>query len=161
MRVRWKPCCLAYRLVWQCNKWRFLFLRVSSVLNRDTKQFGKKHLVDNDDDTCWNSDQVFHNYMLLSSQKIHSVLLSECIQNMIFYNIWLFGRYWYFFSRVMNIEWNPWCHRILIDCINITILAQSLIIYDSILYSIFHVMPFSFFMIYSKTPLLSGFSFRN
>ncbi|KAL4227992.1 Nuclear receptor 2C2-associated protein [Mactra antiquata] len=32
-------------------------LRVSSVLNRDTKQFGKKHLVDNDDDTCWNSDQ--------------------------------------------------------------------------------------------------------
>ncbi|XP_052794379.1 nuclear receptor 2C2-associated protein-like [Mya arenaria] len=32
-------------------------IRVSSVLNRDTKQFGKKHLVDSDDDTCWNSDQ--------------------------------------------------------------------------------------------------------
>ncbi|XP_063431235.1 nuclear receptor 2C2-associated protein-like isoform X2 [Mytilus trossulus] len=33
------------------------FKRVSSVLNRDTKQFGKKYLVDEEDDTCWNSDQ--------------------------------------------------------------------------------------------------------
>lgn len=32
-------------------------VRVSSVLNRDTKQFGSKHLLDDDDDTCWNSDQ--------------------------------------------------------------------------------------------------------
>jgi hypothetical protein len=32
--------------------------RVSSVLNRDTKQFGKKHLFDGEDETCWNSDQV-------------------------------------------------------------------------------------------------------
>ncbi|VDI16808.1 nuclear receptor 2C2-associated protein-like [Mytilus galloprovincialis] len=32
-------------------------IRVSSVLNRDTKQFGKKYLVDEEDDTCWNSDQ--------------------------------------------------------------------------------------------------------
>ena len=32
--------------------------RVSSVLNRDVKQFGKKHMFDNDDETCWNSDQV-------------------------------------------------------------------------------------------------------
>lgn len=31
---------------------------VSSVLNRDVKQFGKKFLFDNNDDTCWNSDQV-------------------------------------------------------------------------------------------------------
>lgn len=31
--------------------------RVSSVLNRDAKQFGKKHLFDADEETCWNSDQ--------------------------------------------------------------------------------------------------------
>jgi hypothetical protein len=27
------------------------------VLNRDTRQFGKKHLFDQDEETCWNSDQ--------------------------------------------------------------------------------------------------------
>ena len=32
--------------------------RVSSTLNRDTKQFGKKFLFDNREETCWNSDQV-------------------------------------------------------------------------------------------------------
>ncbi|XP_078468783.1 nuclear receptor 2C2-associated protein [Lampetra fluviatilis] len=31
--------------------------RVSSVLNRDGKQFGKKHLFDGNEETCWNSDQ--------------------------------------------------------------------------------------------------------
>ena len=31
---------------------------VSSVLNRDVKQYGKKFLFDKEDDTCWNSDQV-------------------------------------------------------------------------------------------------------
>nr|CAD7448538.1 unnamed protein product [Timema bartmani] len=31
--------------------------RVSSVLNKDVKQFGKKHLFDNQEETCWNSDQ--------------------------------------------------------------------------------------------------------
>ncbi|XP_055228219.1 nuclear receptor 2C2-associated protein isoform X2 [Gorilla gorilla gorilla] len=31
--------------------------RVSSVLNRNTRQFGKKHLFDQDEETCWNSDQ--------------------------------------------------------------------------------------------------------
>jgi len=31
--------------------------RVSSVLNRNVKEFGKKHLFDGKDDTCWNSDQ--------------------------------------------------------------------------------------------------------
>eukprot|EP00111_Clytia_hemisphaerica_P008902 TCONS_00025993-protein len=30
---------------------------VSSILNRDTKQYGKKFLFDGEDDTCWNSDQ--------------------------------------------------------------------------------------------------------
>ncbi|NXH11678.1 NR2CA protein, partial [Bucco capensis] len=31
--------------------------RVSSVLNRDGKQFGKQHLFDGSEETCWNSDQ--------------------------------------------------------------------------------------------------------
>lgn len=39
-----------------------LSCRVSSVLNRNSRQFGKKHLFDQDEETCWNSDQVgcFH-----------------------------------------------------------------------------------------------------
>ncbi|KFP64807.1 Nuclear receptor 2C2-associated protein, partial [Cariama cristata] len=31
--------------------------RVSSVLRRDVKQFGKKHMFDASEETCWNSDQ--------------------------------------------------------------------------------------------------------
>lgn len=31
--------------------------RVSSVLNRDVRSFGKKHLFDGREDTCWNSEQ--------------------------------------------------------------------------------------------------------
>ncbi|NWU87484.1 NR2CA protein, partial [Onychorhynchus coronatus] len=31
--------------------------RVSSVLNRDVKQFGKQHMFDGSEETCWNSDQ--------------------------------------------------------------------------------------------------------
>lgn len=36
--------------------------RVSSVLRRAIKEFGPRHLVDEEEDTCWNSDQVqyFH-----------------------------------------------------------------------------------------------------
>ena len=33
-------------------------LRVSSVLNRDVKEYGKKFMFDGNDETCWNSDQV-------------------------------------------------------------------------------------------------------
>ncbi|RKO99310.1 hypothetical protein CXG81DRAFT_20583 [Caulochytrium protostelioides] len=32
-------------------------LRVSSVLNRDTKTYGKQHLLDASEETCWNSDE--------------------------------------------------------------------------------------------------------
>ncbi|CAN7989098.1 unnamed protein product, partial [Ixodes hexagonus] len=31
--------------------------RVSSVLNRDATGFGKQHLTDGNEETCWNSDQ--------------------------------------------------------------------------------------------------------
>lgn len=39
--------------------------RVSSVLNKDSKQFGKLHLFDGDDETCWNSDQGSPQWILL------------------------------------------------------------------------------------------------
>ena len=32
--------------------------RVSSVLNRNSKQYGKKFMFDGQEETCWNSDQV-------------------------------------------------------------------------------------------------------
>jgi hypothetical protein len=32
--------------------------RVSSVLNKDTKSYGKQFLSDGKEETCWNSDQV-------------------------------------------------------------------------------------------------------
>ena len=40
--------------------------RVSSTLNRDTKQFGKKFLFDGRNETCWNSDQVKNNLLHLT-----------------------------------------------------------------------------------------------
>ncbi len=33
-------------------------LRVSSTLHEDVKQFGKQHLFDGNDETCWNSSNV-------------------------------------------------------------------------------------------------------
>ncbi|XP_042198623.1 nuclear receptor 2C2-associated protein [Callorhinchus milii] len=39
--------------------------RVSSVLNRDVKQFGKKFLFDRNEETCWNSDQGSCQWVLL------------------------------------------------------------------------------------------------
>ncbi|KAI4894188.1 hypothetical protein NFI96_017886 [Prochilodus magdalenae] len=46
---------------------RFLVvsLRVSSVLNRDVKQFGKKFMFDSNEETCWNSDQGDQQWVLL------------------------------------------------------------------------------------------------
>ena len=35
-------------------------IRVSSVLNKDVKSFGKQFLTDRDTSTCWNSDRVRH-----------------------------------------------------------------------------------------------------
>ena len=42
----------------ECCNDRISSLAVSSVLSADTKQYGKKFLIDDDDDTCWSSDQV-------------------------------------------------------------------------------------------------------
>lgn len=47
------------------SKYRFLSIvsdhhrRVSSVLNKNSKQFGKQNMFDGSDETCWNSHQVF------------------------------------------------------------------------------------------------------
>ena len=47
-----------------CIRFQRIFLlllfvhRVSSVLNRDIKQFGKRCMFDGLEETCWNSDQV-------------------------------------------------------------------------------------------------------
>ncbi|KAJ9581732.1 hypothetical protein L9F63_023091 [Diploptera punctata] len=43
--------------------------RVSSVLNRDVKQFGKKYLFDENDETCWNSDQGCPQWISLEFEK--------------------------------------------------------------------------------------------
>ncbi|XP_053556671.1 nuclear receptor 2C2-associated protein [Bombina bombina] len=39
--------------------------RVSSVLNRDIKQFGKQFLFDGREETCWHSDQGSSQWILL------------------------------------------------------------------------------------------------
>ncbi|XP_037530740.1 nuclear receptor 2C2-associated protein [Nematolebias whitei] len=49
--------------------------RVSSVLHRDVKQFGKKHMFDKNEETCWNSDQGECQWVLLDFPQ--SVQVSE------------------------------------------------------------------------------------
>ncbi|XP_076322985.1 nuclear receptor 2C2-associated protein [Tachypleus tridentatus] len=44
-------------------------IRVSSVLNRDVKQFGKQYMIDRNDDTCWNSDQGSPQWICLNFSK--------------------------------------------------------------------------------------------
>lgn len=39
--------------------------RVSSVLNREVKQFGKKCMFDGNEETCWNSDQGSIQWLML------------------------------------------------------------------------------------------------
>lgn len=56
----------------------FKISSVSSVLNDDTKQFGKQYLTDGNAETCWNSDQgpyqwiycSFNNHFTLKQFKI-------------------------------------------------------------------------------------------
>ncbi|XP_056374176.1 nuclear receptor 2C2-associated protein [Hyla sarda] len=49
--------------------------RVSSVLQRDVKQFGKQFLFDRKEETCWNSDQGSSQWILLEFP--HKVCVSE------------------------------------------------------------------------------------
>ncbi|XP_018583902.1 nuclear receptor 2C2-associated protein [Scleropages formosus] len=52
--------------------------RVSSVLNRDAKQFGKKYMFDCNEETCWNSDQGLSQWVLLQfprASRVSAVIL--------------------------------------------------------------------------------------
>ncbi|NXG73016.1 NR2CA protein, partial [Baryphthengus martii] len=49
--------------------------RVSSVLNRDVKQFGKQHMFDPSEETCWNSDQGTCQWVTLDFP--HAVKVSQ------------------------------------------------------------------------------------
>jgi len=53
--------------------------RVSSTLNRDTKQFGKKYLFDGRTETCWNSDQGSPQWVSLEFEEKVSVS-ALCLQ---------------------------------------------------------------------------------
>lgn len=46
---------------------------VSSVLNRDVKQYGKKYLFDGDEETCWNSDQGSPQWISVEFDKLCTV----------------------------------------------------------------------------------------
>jgi len=46
-----------------------LMIRVSSVLNKDNKQFGSKNMFDGSDDTCWNSHQGSPQFVCLEFDK--------------------------------------------------------------------------------------------
>ncbi|XP_019852300.1 PREDICTED: nuclear receptor 2C2-associated protein-like isoform X1 [Amphimedon queenslandica] len=48
-------------------------LRVSSTLNRDAKQFGKRNMFDDNCDTCWNSDHGSPQFVALEFPKPVSV----------------------------------------------------------------------------------------
>eukprot|EP01100_Stratorugosa_tubuloviscum_P001611 TRINITY_DN1365_c2_g1_i2.p1 TRINITY_DN1365_c2_g1~~TRINITY_DN1365_c2_g1_i2.p1 ORF type:complete len:163 (+),score=55.36 TRINITY_DN1365_c2_g1_i2:45-491(+) len=50
-------------------------IRVSSVLNKDIKQFGKQFLIDDSDQTCWNSDQGKSQFIIINFENL--ILLSS------------------------------------------------------------------------------------
>ena len=56
-------------LLFACILISIVYDRVSSVLNRDVKQFGKKYMFDDNEETCWNSDQVDLYPYLLAGMK--------------------------------------------------------------------------------------------
>ncbi len=68
-------CCPIYLLGFNA----VLFFRVSSVLNKNSKEYGKQYMVDNCDDTCWNSAQVcdlmifLHRFRLLKYLNIIAI----------------------------------------------------------------------------------------
>lgn len=53
-------------------------LRVSSVLNDDSRAYGRQHLLDDRDDTCWNSAAGAEQYVLVQLEgpaAVHQVQL--------------------------------------------------------------------------------------
>lgn len=49
--------------------WIHIFYRVSSVLNKDTKSYGKQYLADGKEETCWNSDQGPNQWIIVTFSK--------------------------------------------------------------------------------------------
>lgn len=47
--------------------------RVSSVLNRNVKEFGKKYLFDGREDTCWNSDQGSPQWIQITFEEVKTI----------------------------------------------------------------------------------------
>ncbi|CAE1329801.1 unnamed protein product [Acanthosepion pharaonis] len=52
-------------------------VRVSSVLNKDVKQYGKKYLFDGKDETCWNSSEGSPQWILIDLER--SVEVEELV----------------------------------------------------------------------------------
>ena len=46
-------------------------ISVSSVLDRNGKEYGKQFLLDGEEDTCWNSDQVIREIPDSGSARIY------------------------------------------------------------------------------------------
>eukprot|EP00731_Ephydatia_muelleri_P016390 Em0009g814a len=45
-------------------------IKVSSVLNRNVKEFGKNHMFDGCEETCWNSDQGLQQFVFIDTGKL-------------------------------------------------------------------------------------------
>lgn len=54
--------------------------KVSSVLNKNVKEFGKKFLFDNREDTCWNSDQGTPQFISLTFDSVIKTISQLQIQ---------------------------------------------------------------------------------
>ena len=80
--------------------------RVSSTLNRDTKQFGKKYLFDGRSETCWNSDQVFIFLLSFSPIKLHMMLNNTRFGSQIVNNNYLLQFAIYIFLIFLTQEQN-------------------------------------------------------
>ncbi|CAF2315714.1 unnamed protein product [Rotaria sp. Silwood2] len=48
-------------------------LRVSSVLNKDNKNYGKKNLIDGNEETCWNSEAGSSQWIQITPMKCISL----------------------------------------------------------------------------------------
>jgi hypothetical protein len=53
--------------------------RVSSVLNRNVTEFGKKHLFDGKEDTCWNSEQGSPQWIAVTFEPVKTVCQIELV----------------------------------------------------------------------------------
>lgn len=51
--------------------------RVSSVLNKDTRNYGKQHMFDNTDETCWHSDAGIQQWILINFENTCTISAFE------------------------------------------------------------------------------------